>query len=186
MNIIHPVSREISSVGFSFYKADDVRRISVKQINNPVLLDHLKHPTLGGLYDPALGPMDKGDTLVFYLFNCFLIPILSNSYYIFFVLFSDFFFFPIPSINFHCLLSISFLFRCSTCRRDYFSCPGHFGHIDLAVPVYNPLLFSSMYKLLQSTCMYCHHLRITDTMVIIFIDIYSIPLLFFFGFEFYI
>jgi len=31
--------------------------------------------------------------------------------------------------------------RCGTCGLKYRACPGHFGHIELAVPVYNPLVF---------------------------------------------
>ena len=31
--------------------------------------------------------------------------------------------------------------RCATCQQGYMACPGHFGHIELAVPVYNPLVF---------------------------------------------
>lgn len=31
--------------------------------------------------------------------------------------------------------------ECITCRLNQSSCPGHFGHIELPVPVYNPLLF---------------------------------------------
>lgn len=30
--------------------------------------------------------------------------------------------------------------QCVTCRQNSTSCPGHFGHIELPVPVYNPLL----------------------------------------------
>ena len=33
------------------------------------------------------------------------------------------------------------LCRCGTCGLRYRACPGHFGHIELAVPVYNPLVF---------------------------------------------
>jgi hypothetical protein len=36
----------------------------VKQIVNPVLLDDLNRPNIGGLYDPALGPSDRSDMLV--------------------------------------------------------------------------------------------------------------------------
>jgi DNA-directed RNA polymerase I subunit RPA1 len=61
MNIAHPVSREISQVSFSFYTPQELRKLSVKSITNPVLLDALNRPTIGGLYDPALGPMDKDD-----------------------------------------------------------------------------------------------------------------------------
>ena len=35
-----------------------VRKISVKQIVSPVIFDNMKNPIKGGLYDPAMGPMD--------------------------------------------------------------------------------------------------------------------------------
>lgn len=35
-----------------------VRKISCKQIVSPIIFDNLKHAVRGGLYDPALGPMD--------------------------------------------------------------------------------------------------------------------------------
>ncbi|XP_009334966.1 DNA-directed RNA polymerase I subunit 1 [Pyrus x bretschneideri] len=38
---------------------------------------------------------------------------------------------------------------CGTCGEKSRNCPGHCGHIDLALPVYNPLLFNTLYKLLQ-------------------------------------
>jgi DNA-directed RNA polymerase I subunit RPA1 len=59
MNISHPVSASIKSVGFSFYSAEEIRKLSVKNITNPQLFDTLEHPTSGGLYDPALGPLNK-------------------------------------------------------------------------------------------------------------------------------
>lgn len=48
---------------------------------------------------------------------------------------------------------------CHTCGLDDKFCPGHLGHIELPVPVYNPLFFNQLYILLRSTCLYCHHLR---------------------------
>ncbi|CAG8523131.1 6584_t:CDS:10 [Ambispora gerdemannii] len=45
---------------------------------------------------------------------------------------------------------------CHTCLLDYFSCPGHFGHIELPCPVYNALFFPHMYTLLKSICLDCH------------------------------
>lgn len=47
---------------------------------------------LGGLYDPAFGPMDPKE-------------------------------------------------KCATCGLNNFECPGHFGHIEVSVPLYNPLVF---------------------------------------------
>lgn len=30
---------------------------------------------------------------------------------------------------------------CSTCCQDFNNCPGHLGHVELPLPVYNPLFF---------------------------------------------
>ncbi|CAI5473489.1 unnamed protein product, partial [Closterium sp. Yama58-4] len=105
------VSRVIEGVGFGFYTADEVRAISVRRITNPLLFDGLRSPAAGGLYDPALGPVDKSDV-------------------------------------------------CVTCQLGYFHCPGHFGHLELALPVYHPLLFSLLVKLLRCVCLRCHHLKL--------------------------
>jgi DNA-directed RNA polymerase I subunit RPA1 len=72
MNIAHSVPSVVQSVSFTFLTTHDVRRISVKQIINPVLLDDLNRPNLGGLYDPALGPSDKQDMYGPKLFLAFL------------------------------------------------------------------------------------------------------------------
>ncbi len=61
MDIKKPITSTIASTSFSFLTAEDIRRISVKQIINPVLLDTTNHPNAGGLYDPALGPMRPND-----------------------------------------------------------------------------------------------------------------------------
>lgn len=64
MNISHSLPSTVEGVSFSFLSAEDIRRISVKQIVNPVLLDDLNRPNVGGLYDPALGPHDRADVYV--------------------------------------------------------------------------------------------------------------------------
>ncbi|KZT62602.1 beta and beta-prime subunits of DNA dependent RNA-polymerase [Calocera cornea HHB12733] len=112
MDIAHPLPTSVHSLSFSFLSTDDVRRISVKQLTNPVLLDDLNRPTLGGLYDPALGPAGKNDI-------------------------------------------------CATCRLTYFTCPGHFGHIELPAPVYHPLFLIPCYTLLRTCCLYCHRFKVS-------------------------
>lgn len=47
---------------------------------------------------------------------------------------------------------------CSTCCQDFNNCPGHLGHIDLPLPVYNPLFFDKLYLLVRSSCLACHTL----------------------------
>lgn len=44
---------------------------------------------------------------------------------------------------------------CVTCGQIYNSCPGHFGHIQLPVPVINPLLTKIVLRIIRSTCWSC-------------------------------
>lgn len=54
----------VDSVRFTFYTPEEVRRISVKKITKPDLFDAKDAPIVDGLYDPALGPLDKIDSWV--------------------------------------------------------------------------------------------------------------------------
>ncbi|GLB34003.1 putative DNA-dependent RNA polymerase [Lyophyllum shimeji] len=116
MNISHSLPSTVAGISFSFLTTEDVRRISVKQIVNPVLLDDLNRPNIGGLYDPALGPSDRSDI-------------------------------------------------CATCRLTYYTCPGHFGHIELPAPVFHPLFMTNMYNLLRGTCLFCHRFKMSRTVL---------------------
>ena len=49
MNIAHSLPSTVTGVSFSFLTSQNIRRISVKQIVNPVLLDDLNQPNIGGL-----------------------------------------------------------------------------------------------------------------------------------------
>ena len=119
MDVAHPTSRQFSRISFGMMTPEQIRKLSVKLINNPEVYDHLNHPIRGGLYDPCLGPIDK------------------NA-------------------------------RCATCCLSAFQCPGHFGHIELPVPVYCPLTFGQMFALLKQACLYCHRLRMGPVKVAIF------------------
>ncbi|KAH3675120.1 hypothetical protein WICMUC_002776 [Wickerhamomyces mucosus] len=110
MDISKPVGSEITSVDFSVLSADEIRKLSAKQITNPTVFDNLGHPISGGLYDLALGAF------------------LRNL--------------------------------CATCGLDDKFCPGHQGHIELPIPVYNPLFFNQLYIFLRSSCLYCHKFRL--------------------------
>ncbi|XP_057982426.1 DNA-directed RNA polymerase I subunit 1 isoform X2 [Malania oleifera] len=100
----------VEAIRFSFYTDEEVKRMSFKKISDPNLLDDVQRPVLGGLYDPALGPLDE-------------------------------------------------LSSCKSCGQRSFHCPGHCGHIELVSTVYNPLLFDTLYSLLQKTCYFCGHFR---------------------------
>lgn len=104
---------EVAEVGFGFYSDAEIRDLSVKQVTSRMSFDSLNNPVIGGLYDPAMGPVD---------FNMI----------------------------------------CPTCHQTQKECPGHLGHIELPVPVYNPVLFTHMLNLLKRKCFTCHKFRIAS------------------------
>ena len=60
MNISNPVASEVTGVDFRFFSTEEIQRVSVKQVVNPVTFEDAipgKIPVAvaGGLYDPALG-----------------------------------------------------------------------------------------------------------------------------------
>ncbi|KAG7392674.1 DNA-directed RNA polymerase I subunit RPA1 [Phytophthora pseudosyringae] len=104
---------EVAEVAFGFYSDAEIRDLSVKQLTSRLSFDSLNNPVVGGLYDPALGPVD---------FNMI----------------------------------------CPTCHQTQKECPGHLGHIELPVPVYNPVLFGQMLTLLKRKCFTCHKFRVAS------------------------
>ena len=133
MNISQSIPSTVQSVSFSFLTTEDIRRISVKQIVNPTLLDDLNRPNLGGLYDPALGPSDHNELCVVYFQSSTQLLTQWKRRPVF-----D---------------------RCKSCHASYDSCPGHFGHIELPAPVFHPLFMVNMFNLLRATCLFCHHFK---------------------------
>ena len=58
------IQHEFSGVRFDMYTPEMTRRISIKQITNPIAFDNLGRASPDGLYDPALGPSPyDNDTL---------------------------------------------------------------------------------------------------------------------------
>lgn len=53
--------------------------------------------------------------------------------------------------------------RCQTCAGSMTECPGHFGHIDLAKPVYHPGFLVKTIKVLRCVCFYCSKLLVSPT-----------------------
>ncbi|XP_001602617.2 DNA-directed RNA polymerase I subunit RPA1 [Nasonia vitripennis] len=100
------------SLAFSVFTADDIKNLSVKKITTPDSFNVLGHPLIGGLHDPALGPLtDTSDP-------------------------------------------------CRTCGCNVYKCTGHFGHIDLPMPVINPLFHKALQTLLKLACLNCFSLQI--------------------------
>ncbi|MFC1803202.1 DNA-directed RNA polymerase subunit A' [Thermoproteota archaeon] len=52
--------------------------------------------------------------------------------------------------------------RCRTCGNISINCPGHFGHIELAVPVVHVEFAKPIYKVLSTTCRGCGSILLDD------------------------
>jgi DNA-directed RNA polymerase subunit A' len=52
--------------------------------------------------------------------------------------------------------------RCKTCGKKVDDCPGHFGHIDLAMPVIHVGYVKDIKNLLKATCRECGRLLLTE------------------------
>ena len=50
---------------------------------------------------------------------------------------------------------------CATCRLGYAHCPGHFGRVELPLPVYNPVVFPTVLRLLSACCLHCGGFRMS-------------------------
>lgn len=51
--------------------------------------------------------------------------------------------------------SIDRQFKCATCDQNMSECPGHFGHIELAKPVFHPGFIKKIKKILEIVCHNC-------------------------------
>ncbi|KAI9809454.1 MAG: hypothetical protein M1827_006834 [Pycnora praestabilis] len=48
---------------------------------------------------------------------------------------------------------------CATCQFNTYACPGHVGHVELPVSVYNATVMDQALRLLRAKCSYCNHLK---------------------------
>ena len=51
--------------------------------------------------------------------------------------------------------SIDRFWKCTTCGMEHSECPGHFGHIELAKPMYHTSFIKTTLKLLRCVCRNC-------------------------------
>ncbi|KAK5945238.1 DNA-directed RNA polymerase II core subunit rpo21 [Knufia obscura] len=55
-------------------------------------------------------------------------------------------------------------FKCSTCEEDMAECPGHFGVIKLAEPVYHHGFLGKVKKVLETVCHNCGKIKAVDNL----------------------
>ncbi|HDJ25812.1 MAG TPA: DNA-directed RNA polymerase subunit A', partial [Candidatus Bathyarchaeota archaeon] len=103
--------KAIKAVEFGVLSPDEIRKMSVVEVQMPDTYDESGEPIVGGLMDGRLGTLEPGQ-------------------------------------------------RCRTCGNKDPFCPGHFGHIELAVPVIHVEFVKIIHDLLRATCRNCGRLRI--------------------------
>ncbi|KAF2148296.1 putative DNA-dependent RNA polymerase II largest subunit [Myriangium duriaei CBS 260.36] len=54
-------------------------------------------------------------------------------------------------------------FACGTCGEDMLECPGHFGHIELAVPVFHVGFITKCKKILETVCHNCGKILLDES-----------------------
>ena len=54
---------------------------------------------------------------------------------------------------------------CGTCQQKNIDCPGHFGHLELAIPVYHYHFINQIPKILKCVCLNCSKLLIIFPLV---------------------
>lgn len=109
------------SLSLGLFTSEEIKKLSVVKIVTPLTFNAIGHPINGGLYDPALGPIEKRGLL------------------------------------------------CRTCNKSSLNCPGHMGHIELPLPVVNPLFHKIVFNILRLTCLKCFRILITEIQKIILI-----------------
>jgi len=111
--IIHKV---VDGIHFGLFSPQDVRRLSVVEIQTPDTYDEDGAPITAGLMDGRLGTLEPRQ-------------------------------------------------RCKTCGNTAIRCPGHFGHIELAVPIIHIEFTKIIYDLLRATCRNCGRVLLPDETV---------------------
>jgi DNA-directed RNA polymerase II subunit RPB1 len=53
-------------------------------------------------------------------------------------------------------------YKCMTCSSGVKDCPGHFGHIELAKPVFHVGFIKTVHAILRCICLNCSRLLADD------------------------
>ena len=108
--VLHKV---VDEVGFGLFSPQNVRKLSVVEVQTPDTYDEDGAPITSGLMDGRLGTLEPRQ-------------------------------------------------RCKTCGNTAIRCPGHFGHIELAVPIIHIEFTKIIHDLLRTTCRNCGRILLQD------------------------
>lgn len=116
MSMEELIHRVLDEINFSLFSPQEIRKLSVVEIQTPDTYDEDGAPITAGLMDGRLGTLEPRQ-------------------------------------------------RCKTCGNTAIRCPGHFGHIELAVPIVHIEFSKLVYDLLRATCRNCGRIMLPDDTV---------------------
>jgi DNA-directed RNA polymerase subunit A' len=110
------VHKVVDQIFFGLFSPQEIRRLSVVEIQTADTYDEDGAPITSGLMDGRLGTLEPRQ-------------------------------------------------RCKTCGNTAIRCPGHFGHIELAVPIIHVEFTKLVQDLLEATCRSCSHLLLSESKI---------------------
>ncbi|UCE43666.1 MAG: DNA-directed RNA polymerase subunit A' [Candidatus Bathyarchaeota archaeon] len=110
------VNKIVDKISFGIISPQEVRRLSVAEIQTADTYDEDGAPIITGLMDGRLGTLEPRQ-------------------------------------------------RCKTCGNTAIRCPGHFGHVELAVPIIHVEFTKMIYNLLRATCRNCGRILLSTDQV---------------------
>jgi len=113
MALDEAIHKVVDEIRFGLLSPQDLRKLSVVEIQTPDTYDEDGAPITAGLMDGRLGTLEPRQ-------------------------------------------------RCKTCGNTAIRCPGHFGHIELAVPITHIAFTKKIYALLKATCRNCGRVLFPD------------------------
>jgi len=113
MSLEELIHKVVDAIQFGLFSPQDIRKLSVVEIQTPDTYDEDGAPISTGLMDGRLGTLEPRQ-------------------------------------------------RCKTCGNTAIRCPGHFGHIELAVPTVHIEFTKIIYDLLKATCRNCGRILLPD------------------------
>lgn len=113
MALERAVHKIVDEIRFGLFSPQDLRKLSVVEIQTPDTYDEDGAPITSGLMDGRLGTLEPRQ-------------------------------------------------RCKTCGNTAIRCPGHFGHIELAVPIIHIAFTKKIYDILRATCRNCGRILLRD------------------------
>ena len=67
--------------------------------------------------------------------------------------------------------------KCQTCSGNTADCAGHWGHIELARPVFNVIYLTKTIKVLRCVCFYCSKLLVDPVSISIILGMFHVIML---------